>query len=196
MGYWVSMGINGGQLGSEWGQRGLACGVSAVAHATHTPRPMLGTSHACLVQPYMLGTSPCARALHGTRQVAGNFHIAPGKNMQQYSVHIHDLHGFGRRVFNMSHSIRKASRLFLFSFVSLFFSSLFFSSLSSFFPFIFYLSFLFLFCPFPLSLSDRTLSFFSFFLFSVSQFCLSCCLFLPLFLSDVVLVLVSLPVAV
>jgi len=48
--------------------------------------------------------------IHGkltVNKVAGNFHIAPGKNMQQYSVHIHDLHGFGRRTFNMSHSIRK-----------------------------------------------------------------------------------------
>jgi len=111
-----------------------------------------------------------ARPLHGTRQVAGNFHIAPGKNMQQYSVHIHDLHGFGRRVFNMSHSIRKASRLFLFSFVSLFFSSLFFSSLSSFFPFIFYLSFLFLFVlSLSLFLIALSLSFLSFCFLSLNS---------------------------
>jgi len=50
--------------------------------------------------------------IHGflkINKVAGNFHVAPGKNMEQYSVHIHDLHGYQRKVFNMTHYINKLS---------------------------------------------------------------------------------------
>eukprot|EP00039_Didymoeca_costata_P019597 m.338192 g.338192 ORF g.338192 m.338192 type:complete len:382 (+) comp18335_c0_seq1:145-1290(+) len=40
-------------------------------------------------------------------KVSGNFHLAPGKSFQQHSVHIHDLQSFGRRSFNMTHTIRR-----------------------------------------------------------------------------------------
>jgi len=42
-------------------------------------------------------------------KVSGNFHFAPGKSFQQQNVHIHDLQGFGRRVFNMTHTIKALS---------------------------------------------------------------------------------------
>jgi len=42
-------------------------------------------------------------------KVSGNFHIAPGRNFQQRSVHVHDLQSFGRKWFNMSHTIKHLS---------------------------------------------------------------------------------------
>jgi len=42
-------------------------------------------------------------------KVAGNFHIAPGKSHQQQHVHIHDLHAFKGKEFNISHEIRLLS---------------------------------------------------------------------------------------
>lgn len=42
-------------------------------------------------------------------KVAGNFHFAPGKSFQQHSVHIHDMQPFGKRIFNMSHYVKKIS---------------------------------------------------------------------------------------
>eukprot|EP00038_Savillea_parva_P009238 m.182194 g.182194 ORF g.182194 m.182194 type:complete len:388 (-) comp15467_c0_seq1:133-1296(-) len=50
--------------------------------------------------------------MHGfllVNKVAGNFHFAPGKSFQQHNVHIHDLQPFGRRAFNMTHSIKRLS---------------------------------------------------------------------------------------
>ena len=42
-------------------------------------------------------------------KVSGNFHIAPGRNFQQRSVHVHDLQSFGRKWFNMTHRIKSLS---------------------------------------------------------------------------------------
>ena len=42
-------------------------------------------------------------------QVAGNFHIAPGKSFQQGSVHVHDLVPFRTTEFDTSHTIHQLS---------------------------------------------------------------------------------------
>jgi hypothetical protein len=43
-------------------------------------------------------------------QVAGNFHIAPGKSFQQSHMHVHDLELFKfAQGFNLSHRIDKLS---------------------------------------------------------------------------------------
>ena len=40
-------------------------------------------------------------------QVAGNFHIAPGRSYQQGSMHVHDLSPFAGKEFDFSHRIDK-----------------------------------------------------------------------------------------
>ncbi|CAA7401714.1 unnamed protein product [Spirodela intermedia] len=40
-------------------------------------------------------------------KVAGNFHFAPGKSFQQANVHVHDLLGFQKDSFNISHKINR-----------------------------------------------------------------------------------------
>ncbi|KAI6645748.1 Endoplasmic reticulum-Golgi intermediate compartment protein 3-like [Oopsacas minuta] len=43
-------------------------------------------------------------------KVAGNFHFAPGHSYQQQSVHVHDLHLFGKNArFNVTHKVNKLS---------------------------------------------------------------------------------------
>lgn len=42
-------------------------------------------------------------------KVAGNFHFAPGKSFQQHNVHVHDIHAFKTKQFNMSHIIHRLS---------------------------------------------------------------------------------------
>ncbi|XP_078444421.1 uncharacterized protein LOC144713646 isoform X2 [Wolffia australiana] len=41
------------------------------------------------------------------KKVAGNFHFSPGKSFQQADVHVHDLLGFQKDSFNISHKINK-----------------------------------------------------------------------------------------
>ncbi|KAI7733502.1 hypothetical protein M8C21_028864, partial [Ambrosia artemisiifolia] len=40
-------------------------------------------------------------------KVAGNFHFAPGKSFQQANVHVHDLEGFHKDSYNISHKINR-----------------------------------------------------------------------------------------
>ena len=40
-------------------------------------------------------------------QVAGNFHIAPGRSYQQGSMHVHDMSPFAGHTFDFSHTIHK-----------------------------------------------------------------------------------------
>ena len=43
-------------------------------------------------------------------KVAGNFHFAPGSSYQQQSVHVHDMHLFGKNAkFNITHKVNKLS---------------------------------------------------------------------------------------
>ena len=53
----------------------------------------------CVVQGYL-----------EVSKVAGNFHFAPGHSYQQQSVHVHDLHLFGKNAkFNITHKVNKLS---------------------------------------------------------------------------------------
>ena len=53
----------------------------------------------CVVQGYL-----------EVSKVAGNFHFAPGHSYQQQSVHVHDLHLFGKNArFNITHRVNKLS---------------------------------------------------------------------------------------
>ncbi|GMI85402.1 hypothetical protein HRI_002209500 [Hibiscus trionum] len=40
-------------------------------------------------------------------QVAGNFHVAPGKSFQQSDAHVHDLLAFQKESYNISHKINR-----------------------------------------------------------------------------------------
>lgn len=53
---------------------------------------------------------PCQNALPPSCtpwQVAGNFHIAPGRSYQQGNMHVHDLSPFSGHTFDFSHTIHK-----------------------------------------------------------------------------------------
>jgi len=44
-----------------------------------------------------------------TTQVAGNFHVAPGKSYQNHHTHIHDMQLFKKSAWDLSHRIDKLS---------------------------------------------------------------------------------------
>ena len=71
-------------------------------------------SLACLpASPAVLPTShtppsaPPLPCLLASLQVAGNFHIAPGRSYQQGAMHIHDLSPFVGQTFDFSHTIHR-----------------------------------------------------------------------------------------
>jgi hypothetical protein len=69
------------------------------------------------VSKYMLGHCSGSSDSHhqprydspASRQIAGNFHVAPGKSYQNHHTHIHDMQLFKKSSWDLSHQINKLS---------------------------------------------------------------------------------------